>query len=196
MKQVMILVLVVIQCTVVFSQQDIVLVRGKKTVELDWKHKMLIYYRSTVTNDDSIVNWVDGKAMKVKFDSVAIDPIISNREVFQRKNKKWTEILQKSYGSERKTNIVLHVNDIEKIQVQSKTLSPLFGVVSLLSFASALVVSPLVSLDYKNGTFDARKYGTITGLSLASTTVFLTVCLSTQKRKFAIGKKKGSWSIQ
>ena len=97
------------------------------------------------------------------------------------------------------TTLQLHLKNMAEIE----TFRDWFIAPVLVGFAglvSGLIVSPLVSINYKNGSFDENKFYRISGYSLATSAVFLTASYKFGDKKYFIHPfekhKKRLWKVR
>ena len=194
MKRQLITFILIFISALCLSQTDIHLTRGEKkstivigkTIELATSH--------IGTDKDSTMTGFEGDLIGVFGDSIKIKPfrIIENTYTVDKKNL----IIEKQFVNDTSTTISLHINEIRKIRKIHTGFQDAAIRVSAVSLITALVVSPLVSINYNKGTFNKNRYALITGISLATFTTSLTLSLKFGYREYKTKDSKRNWSFE
>ncbi len=86
------------------------------------------------------------------------------------------------------TNTINFINYIDKKRNVSNSVG---GIITFASALSALIIAPLISSNFKNGSFDKDKYYKIVEYSLAGLTVGIPLIIIGQEKKYFITTKEG-----
>lgn len=175
-----------------FSQDQIKLVRGKQTVTIDKNKETYLYQTIKKTNGDSVFVLYDGKFEKRNLDSIILKPIEVSQFIHFKDKRVWETHVY--YHLDSISRISLHINDIDKILI-NRHFGNALTYTGLLAGLSAVIVAPLVSANFKQGTFDKNKYATIAGTSIAVFVPCLIIGLNISYRHYYIKGGKKNWTI-
>jgi hypothetical protein len=116
--------------------------------------------------------------------------------------RKEDEVYYDNLGPEGEMNV--KPAEVEVVIFRNEKVEDLHNMSLLLTTLgafSALVVAPLVSIDYGNGDFNGDRYMRVAGYSLAATGVGVAVAIGTSKRHYTIARpgetaSKKRWTIK
>lgn len=178
----------------ILAQTNLNLIRGTKNVSINKERHITTYEIKTSGKGDSILTSKEGQLIGIVGDSVRIKPFMVAQNIFLKDKTNW--LVTKKYEKDTSSTIAVNINDIKGILItrgKFQNFNIRFGFAALVA---ALVVSPLVSIDYNNQTFNKNRYTVITGISLATFTTCMTLSLTVGSKKYKINGKKNSWTIK
>ncbi|MBK7425562.1 MAG: hypothetical protein IPI60_00235 [Saprospiraceae bacterium] len=125
-----------------------------------------------------------------------------DREVFNGIENLTKITNEKKFKRNYQPEISLNLMDARQITLNSKTSKNITGVGRLLiTFGSltALVVAPLVSINYAEGGFNSERYFKVAGVGLAGVAVGIPLILLAKPKTYVLkefsGNEKEIWSI-
>jgi hypothetical protein len=176
-----------------YAQTSITLTKGGKKKIFDKEYELTYSLNHKNSNGDSIVSFYTGNIINAKKDTIKLRLTHVEQEMFLKDELVWES--NKTYYQEKtKSNVSFDINDVYKIEKGRNSVNLAFGTLAVLSAITAVIVSPLISIDFKEGGFDADKYAKITGISIPASLVFTT--LSFQQRKFKTKGVKKVWTLE
>ena len=185
--------IILVTTQAIFAQDNtITLNRGNRTKIITKKHITYFYQIPKIIGKDSIRLYYGGNLVKVTADSIFLKPIYSGLHTYHPDKR---ELNAKNYFlNDTITIVALKISDLDQITVHSKSAENLTNTGFLAAF-TLLVVAPLVSINYKNGTFDTNRYAKVGGISTAIMIPCFVVGLNFDFRTFNIKSGKKKWTI-
>lgn len=177
-----------------YSQGQFTLTNGKKTKIIDNRHKISFNGKEISLQGDTIDYYYSGLFISKLNDSIIIRPKVS-KLVINYSDKRNIDITT-DYWIDSTTKTRIAISTIKNIKTSDKTIDAVCATIWTLGIITSTIISPLISINFKNGTFNKSKYATVTGLSIASIAVSVSFDLTFSKRKFRFNKQNNPWQIK
>lgn len=170
------------------------LVSGKKSFRVDKDDYLELYYKSVGLGNDSVQRSINGFFAYCKGDSIGMaqfdvkDLLYFDDSLYLRKKQK---LYTKLFLSD--TVHFYCLSKVDRMVTENKTIERIMGVGFGAAVLSALVLSPILSVNH--GHADWAKMGKITGFSALAGLGFMTCSLVYWPRKHELRQVKGSKRI-
>lgn len=162
------------------------------TIKKPGKTKILytdayLQFEIDITGDSLEYGWIDYIGDIEDFSEESL--VLSTSSI----NTYWSDDDYNSYDltqyfSNPEDNLIqIDPKSISSIYYQSSTasaISTVSGFIATLGYTAALVVAPLISIDYKGGDFKMDRYFTVAGAGLIAFSVTLPIAILTSGRTF------------
>jgi hypothetical protein len=193
MKKILLISILAFLFNATYSQTSIKLEKGEKLIELDQNAELIFLEKEIKPNGDSIINTYDGQLSNITQDSITITPSGKHVNTFFTDKRSLQNDLY--FINDTTSKITFGMNHLYQINTFNSSINETTTYISIISAVTALIVSPLVSFNFKKKTFDTNKYSYITGISLATFTVSLTINFAFSYKKFSLQGDKKVWRI-
>jgi hypothetical protein len=168
--------------------------RNKKTKEVLGHHDLSVHYEKKGIKNDSLEFHVRGDFMSITNDSMVIQSEDFDVHDFYKKNTDSLHYLSKTVAS---GFVKVPLKDISKIYYERSDWKTFTLRTTLLSLASALIVSPLISI--QKGGFNQDRFNKVTTASLGVAVLSITFGIAFSQKEFLIKPTKNSnktWTIK
>ena len=194
MKQNILIISFLILGKLSISQNDIelTLTRGWRYKSFSNRDNYMCFSKRNEQND-SVYYMYQGEILDITKDSIVMIPWEISQTVYYKDKRSLSTI--KTYNDDKISRVAIYINDISEIISESSTRSNIFMGGAVVAATSALVVAPLASINYKDGTFDTRNYAVISGASWLSFFPCLGLALGLDEKIYHIKSGKRDWTI-
>ena len=162
-----------------------------------WEQEMSITACYSDINDIHHRDYIQGRFMHATADSVYLDIDLHRQNQFDMLDStehqfyKSFEIRYHQTGDVSRIMKGFLKENICSVSIDKYPISrTLLNSISGLGLLNALVVAPLVSINYKTGEFNSNRYYTYSGISLASTIITFTFSRTLIPKKYKFGKSQ------
>ncbi len=169
----------------------------QKTIRCDSLNylKITVKHRSLIATDS--LQYLNGRILEINAERIKIEPTINSMEVRYLCDSNYTF---KQWNSSPAKPININISDILKIEYQSKSAQywSTFGNTSIIiGSLTTLIISPLISIDYKNGGFNSDRYlkTSAIGLGLISIGIPISIISGEKTYHFKNREKKKKTKI-
>lgn len=176
------------------SRESFYLSRGKKTKDIRRHHDLSVYYEKKGLQHDSIEFRARGDFMNIADDSIVIKTEELEIHDFYKKN---TDTLHNFYQKNKTGFVKIPIKDITKMYYKREIGTQIATQTALLSFVSALIVAPLVSIQKKG--FNTDRYKKVSLSSLGVMTLSIGIGVGISQKEFLLTptkKNNKTWKIE
>jgi hypothetical protein len=186
-----------------YAQTSITLTKGGKKKIFNKEHELTYSINQKYSNGDSITSLYTGYIIWAKKDTLKLRLTWIEQAMFLKDELVWesskTYYLNNTYyqkNAKTEREVSFNINDVYKIEKGRGNVNFACFSIGVLSAITAVIVSPLISINYKDGSFDTDKYAKITGISIPASGVFWAISLNTNQRKFKTKGGKKVWTLE